>query len=242
MNTEVREARRAYVHRYPPREASPQMPEENFRRLYFSRWTFQSHEILQEFEQREQALFCLNCCATEKWGVIMATRLYVTYEEDVLKNFKSVLHARCGNCDAEEMIGMDFAPSEMVRVADLLRHESPEFAVELRKMLQQAPWSTSVDFQEGMMLHVDEVQRLRKKLAHDDLLRRQQMLAQQSSSYSDFAERARQNALAAYGLPPTILKDIKDMEDLKNMDMSEIERRIIAEKPGLWQRITGGKR
>lgn len=154
-----------------------------FECAYTSRWTYQSPEILTTVEQHEKVLHCLSCRQEKQWGLIHATRLYITYEDDPLKNFPSILRGRCAYCNHEELIAMGFNP-EAQAIVDQLRHR---VAVE-----DELNRYRNMALQQAGMLQQQQ----------HDLLRQQQQLDRMRQWQQQICPPPKMLPYEAYGLPP----------------------------------------
>lgn len=171
-------ARRDYIHRIMPRATMEAMIDDDFRRQFCARWSFHADEIMRRVEAMDRVLHCLSCMETESWGMVKATRLRIVYEEDILKNFPSVLHGYCHTCGNEEIVGMKYAPSEVMTVREALGRDTWDspMGVWLRQMMMDRPDDMrALGELDRAVIHRDIVMDKRREIELAEIVRREHM-------------------------------------------------------------------
>jgi len=121
-----------------PKESPKQLPEDEWNRQYISPWQLVNMQHLRNAlhpQEGHNAIYCRVCLEHRKHQRIRAWKLYVTWEDDPLKNFPCLIHLVCHNCDFEQFVPMPegkdprYRPTRDQMMDDMMARQQGKSAV-----------------------------------------------------------------------------------------------------------------
>lgn len=107
-----RELRRARLLAVRPRHSSDTMPEAEYETMY-RRFQIVRREYMLSVEENLHVMFCPACQEEHpnNDALVKARKLFTSYDEDPLRNFRALVTLRCEGCGWNEIIPLDSAPA-----------------------------------------------------------------------------------------------------------------------------------
>lgn len=101
-----RELRRARLTVVRPHNAPSSISKSQFETIYREQHVV-VRETMTEVEEEEHTMFCPACQEQMDDTLVAARKLYITYEEDPLRNYRALVTASCKGCGWNEIIPIE---------------------------------------------------------------------------------------------------------------------------------------
>lgn len=110
-NNPIREAITEQVIAQCPAASEPQLDDDEYQRQFIKPWHLQGMTHLRGSIKSHDVIYCRACIEEKaKKPNIKAYRLFVTHEDDDLKNFAALCHLECQNCSYEQYVPLQKDP------------------------------------------------------------------------------------------------------------------------------------